>query len=298
MSNTNITSGPDPLPGAATLDSDLLRTFLAVAETGSVSGGAMRIFRSQSAASLQIKRLEELVGRPLFTRHGRGVSLTAAGEHLRPVARQVVGLLDGALAELTGETVTGPLRIGIPEEYGHTVLAPALAAFTRDHPGVELTVQCALAAGFPAALAEGRLDIAVFDVATPEPGQRVLRRERTCWAASRRHDTHLQSPLPLALYDRDCWWRDLAVDTLTWLGRPYRIAYTSESAAGILAAIESGVAVGLVYEDALGGELRELTQADGFPALPDTVLVTASRPGADQAAAAAMTAALCATFGQ
>lgn len=290
MSLSNIESGP------ANLDSELLRTFLAVVESGSVSGGAMRIHRSQSAASLQIKRLEDVVGRRLFTRHGRGVALTAAGETLRPVARQVVGLLDGALAELAANRVAGHLHVGIPEEYGHTVLPRVLAAFARDHPGVELTVQCAMAANFPAALKEGRLDVAVFDMAEPGPGQHALRRERTCWATSRRHDTHLRTPLPLALYERDCWWRDLAIDAMGGMGRPFRVAYTSESAAGIVAAIESGVAVGLVYEGAIGGNLRELTRADGFPALPDTVLVAAARPGADTAAADAMTAALSTAF--
>jgi DNA-binding transcriptional LysR family regulator len=282
--------------GAARLDSDLLRTFLAVAESGSVSRGADRIARSQSAASLQIKRLENLVGRPLFARHGRGVALTTAGESLRPVAQQVVGLLDGALADLAGDRVTGPLRIGIPEEYGQTVLPHALAAFARDFPGVELTVQCAMSSGFSASLEQDRLDIAIFDVAAPEPGQHVLRRTRTCWAASRHHLTHRASPLPLALYDSECWWRDLAIDTLRWMGKAFRVAYTSESAAGIVAAIESGVAVGLVYEDAIGAGLLELTQADGFPAMPDTVLVAASRPGADKAAVSAMTAALRTAF--
>jgi len=166
MSNTDI------LPGPANLDSDLLRTFLAVAESGSVSGGADRIHRSQSAASLQIKRLEDVVGRRLFTRHGRGVTLTAAGETLRPVARQVVQSLDTTLAELRGGGLKGKLRIGMPDDHGRSELANIISSFAALHPDVELEVHCALGAGFAEALKSGALDLAVHEV--PEPVSRPL----------------------------------------------------------------------------------------------------------------------------
>ena len=94
------------------LDSDLLRTFLAVADAGTVTGGAARIYRSQSAASVQIKQLEDLLGQPVFKRHGRGVVLSRVGEVLEPVARQVIQALDAAMAEITGGGLEGSLRIG------------------------------------------------------------------------------------------------------------------------------------------------------------------------------------------
>lgn len=163
---------------AAALDSDLLRTFLAVAEAGSISAGATRIYRSQSAASLQVKQLEELLGRPVFDRHGRGVALTPAGERLLPVARQVVGLLDSSLAELGQAPLAGALRVGITDEYGQAVLTRAIARFAREHPRVDLEVRASDSTGFAAALAEGGLDLAVYEVEAPAPGVTLLYDER------------------------------------------------------------------------------------------------------------------------
>ncbi|WP_253282958.1 LysR family transcriptional regulator [Ruegeria sp. HKCCD7318] len=100
------------------LDSDLLRTFVAVADAGSVTDGAARIHRSQSATSLQIKRLEAILGQPVFDRHGRGVVLSDAGRKLFPVAQDVTARLDTALREISQNTVSGKLRLGIPDDHG------------------------------------------------------------------------------------------------------------------------------------------------------------------------------------
>ena len=153
------------------LDSNLLRTFLAVAEAGTVTGGAARIYRSQSAASVQIKQLEELLGESVFKRHGRGVVLSHVGEFLAPVARQVIQLLDVAMAEITGGGLEGSLRIGIPDDHGKEALSSIIAEFTHDHPKVDLMVHCALSTGFPSSLAAGELDLAVHEV---EEGTLIL----------------------------------------------------------------------------------------------------------------------------
>lgn len=279
-----------------TLDSELLRTFLAVAESGSVSAGAARIFRSQSAASLQIKRLEGLLGQPVFFRHGRGVVLTPAGERLQPVARQVVETLDGTLAELRSDPVQGTLRMGIPDEFGHSVLPSALAAFAREHPRVELLVQSALSADYPDALERGLLDIAVYDSDIAAPGSTILRRQQVCWAAARQALPVSDNPVPLALFDRNCWWRDQALRTMQDLRRPYRVVYTCETVAGVRAAVRAGIAVGLLYADDVRGDLVALGQREGFPAMPDTHLVLASRDGLGPHLADAMTRALRAAF--
>lgn len=242
------------------LDSDLLRTFLAVAEAGSITGGAARIHRSQSAASLQIRQLEHVLGRPVLLRHGRGVALTAAGERLLPVARQVTGTLDAALAALRPDALAGRLRIGLPDDYGRTTLARIVADFARAHPRVELSVQCALGTGFARALRAGTLDMAVHEVPAPPPDAQVLRSDRIMWMASRDHDAARRDPLPVAVFDRDCWWRDAALASLEDSGRRYRVVFTSESAVGVWAAIESGMAVGL---------LRETPREDTFVALPE-----------------------------
>ncbi len=230
------------------LNSDHLRTFLAVSEAGSVTGGADRIHRSQAAASLQIRQLEDTVGQPVFRRHGRGVTLTSAGERLLPVARRVVRSLDTTLAELRGEGLAGHLRIGLPDDYGRTLLSGIVAEFAALHPDVELKVHCAFGSGFPASLDNGTLDLAVHEVASPQRGSDVLRRDHLVWMTARDSDLADLPVLPVALFHSDCWWRDVALASLEAADRRYRVVFTSESVVGVRAAVSSGMAAGLLSE--------------------------------------------------
>ena len=263
------------------LNSDLLRTFLAIAEAGSVRDGAARIHRSQSAASLQIKRLEEVVGQAVFDRHGRGVILTAAGETLLPVARDVARTLDATLREMKSDDVRGKLRLGIPDDQSKGILARIVAEFVQSHPRVELEVTCATSTGFEAALEQGALDLAIFEVAHPTPGAEVLRKERTRWMMTRHQDLLSRDVIPVALFDRDCWWRDAALASLEALGRPYRITYSSQSVAGVAAAIEAGVAIGLLGETSQTAELERIGAQFGFGKTPVSHLIL-GRAGDDR----------------
>lgn len=245
------------------LDSDHLRTFLAILEAGSVTGGAARIGRSQSAASLQIRQLEETVGKPLFHRHGRGVTPTAAGEKLRPVARRVTHSLDSTLAELRGDGLQGKLRIGMADDHSRSGLAAIVADFAARHPDVELEVHCALGAGFEAALETGALDLAVHGVPEPRGGDEILREDNLVWMCGRDRDFAASEVLPVALFDRDCWWRDLALSSLEKAGCRYRVVFTSESTVGVRAAVQAGIAAALLNESEDAGELRRLRQLPG-----------------------------------
>lgn len=242
------------------LDSDLLRTFLAIAEAGSVTGGAARIYRSQSATSLQLKQLEAIIGQPLLARHGRGVVPTPAGERLLPVARQVIGALDAALAGFHSDEIAGRARMGIAEDVARGMLAGVIAAFCRAHPRMEMEVHCALGEDFERAVACGKLDLAVYEVPEIGPLQERLRTENLVWMASRDHDAARRDPLPVAVFDRACWWRDVALADLSAAGRNYRTVFTSESAVGVRAAVEAGMAVALLAESA---------QRDDLIALPE-----------------------------
>ncbi|MEM7179082.1 MAG: LysR family transcriptional regulator [Pseudomonadota bacterium] len=275
------------------LNSDHLRTFLAIHEAGSVTGGAARIGRSQSAASLQIRQLEAVIGTPLFVRHGRGVTLTVSGEKLRSVAQKVTRSLDATLAELRGETLRGRLRIGMPDDDGHARLAQILAEFASRHREVELEVQCALGAGFDADLAAGRLDLAVNEVPEPGTNDLVLRQNHLVWMGNQTHDLAQMDPLPVAVFDRDCWWRDLALGGLDRIGRRHRIAVSCESAVGVRAAIKAGIAAGLLDEsDAVEG-LRPLP---GLSLRHPTFLVLKRAHGARGAVCDAMSDAISHAF--
>ncbi|MEO0330030.1 MAG: LysR substrate-binding domain-containing protein [Pseudomonadota bacterium] len=233
------------------LDSDLLRTFLAVTQAGSVTDGAVQIHRSQSATSIQIKHLEAILGHAVFERHGRGVVLSETGRRLLPVAQDVIANLDRTLRDIRQDSVTGKLRLGIPDDHSRIKLAQIIAAFTRQYPQVELDVTCAISTSFPNALKRGQLDLAIYEVEIQEANQELLTEDPTCWVSSVNTDFSTAKSLPVALFDQACWWRDAALKSLDASGMPYRIVYSSQSVSGVAAAVEAGIAVGLLGRSSL-----------------------------------------------
>ena len=279
-----------------TLETDLLRSFLAVIDAGSISSAAERIGRTQSAVSLQIKRLEEVTQTPVFERHGRGVSLSEAGKRLEPVARQAVRLLDNSLAQIRSDDLSGTLHIGIPDDRGKTKLANMIAHFTRQHPQVDLNVHCASGAGFGEAIRRGNLDMAVYEVETVLPRHHVLREERTRWVASSDHAPQDIDPLPVALFDDACWWRDVALDTLRRSGSSYRVVFSSESVSGITAAVDAGIAVALLGESTIADNHRILESPEFFDQTPTSRLVLDRRTGSHGPVIDAMSDVIRSTF--
>jgi DNA-binding transcriptional LysR family regulator len=246
------------------LDSDLLRTFVAVAETGNFTRAASQVNRTQSAVSMQIKRLEEMIGEMLFLRGARGVALTRKGDELLSNARRIVSLLDETAASMSAPPLDGPVRIGIPEEYGHAILSRALGAFSKRHPQVEITVKYAHSASQMASLNAGELDLAVvFEWQDFSDGE-VLMRDPTVWVTSDLHRMHEQTPLPIAIYQNSGWCRDFAVRLLEERGLAYRVAYTSDTSGGLRLAVTSGLAVAPISRSNVPAGCRELTAADGF----------------------------------
>lgn len=246
------------------LDSDLLRTFVAVAETGNFTRAAEHVSRTQSAVSMQIKRLEHMVGETLFERGSRGVSLTHRGRELIINARRIVSLIDETAASLKAKSLDGPVRIGIPEEYNYSVLSRALGTFSKLHPKVEITVKYAHSASQVEALEAGELDLAVVFEWQDFSGGEILMRDPTVWATSNLHCQHEEKPLPVALYNRDGWCRDFALRSLEERGHSHRVAYTSDTTGGLKLAVASGLAIAPVSRSNIPPDCRELTTAEGF----------------------------------
>lgn len=278
------------------LDSDLLRTFAAVAEAGSVTEGATRIFRSQSATSLQIKRLEAILGQTVFERHGRGVVLSDTGRRLLPVAQDVTARLDAVLRDISQDDVTGKLRLGIPDDHGRAKLAEIIAGFTHHHPKVELDVTCAMSAHFPDALDKGSLDLAIYEVERAKRHEEVLCEDPTCWVSSAHRNFQGYESLPVAAFDHACWWRDAAIASLTARGGPYRIVYSSQSVSGVLAAVEAGIAIGLLGRSSLHSGLSVMNETLGFESTPVSKLVMAAGESQHSGPQDAMKAAIRAAF--
>jgi len=211
------------------LDSELLRTFVAVAAAGNVTRAAEQVGRTQSAVSIQIKKLEETLGESLFERGSRGVALTPQGKLLLVSANRIIGLLDEAATAIRAKPLGGPVRIGIPEEYGYTVLPRALAAFASQHPHVEVTVKCGYSAAQLAAIDADELDLAViFDQEQPTTGE-VLFIDPTVWVTSEVHCVHENDVVPVAIYERSNWCKKFAVGSLDKAKINYRVAYSCDT---------------------------------------------------------------------
>ncbi|MEI5679533.1 MULTISPECIES: LysR substrate-binding domain-containing protein [unclassified Mesorhizobium] len=254
------------------LESDLLRTFLVVAQEGNVSRASGKLFRTQSAISLQIQKLEDTVGHQLFERHGRGVALTAQGERLLPVARRVTSILDHAVMEMRGQQPSGEIRIGIPDEYGERVLASILASFSEAQPNAQVVVRCGSSTEFPDLVSRGQLDLALHSPQEVSPADIVIHREPAIWAASAFTEVSGRNPLPIALFDKACWWRVRCLELLEASGVNFQVVCTSESLAGVRSAIAAGTAIGVLPQISMTADLR-VDGAGFLPSLGDSELV-------------------------
>lgn len=266
------------------LDSDLMRSFLAVAETGSVTSAARRVGRTQSAVSMQIRRLEESLGQPLFQRLPRGVVLTARGTQLLPYARRVTALLDEAAVALREVPLGGPVRIGIPDEYVETVLPRALAAFSDRHPAVEVTVRCDFSAPQIQALGADQIDLAVIYDSSNTSDAEVLCIDPTVWVTSGQHDQHLQVPVPIGVYFRSDWCRDFALRSLDQQGIPWRTAFECDTSGSLRIAAQAGLAIAPLSRSTIPAGCRELTEADGFPVIDRARVILRRNPRGSSAA--------------
>ncbi len=250
------------------LDSELLRTFVAVADVGGFTRATKVVHRTQSTISMQMKKLEEILGQALFLREARGVKLTPDGLTFLENARRIVTLLDQAEKSFESKHVKGIVKIGIPEEYGLTKLPNILANFSENHPNVQISVRCEPSENFVQYIDRKELDLAVV---VSDPGYErgaILFHDPTVWVTSKQHLTHEMEPLPLAVFESGCLWRDWALRALEQVDRNYRIVYSSASVSGVQAAVTSGLAVAVLGQSTLPIGVRSLTQNEGFPKLP------------------------------
>jgi len=278
------------------LDSDLLRTFVAVAETGNFTRAGDQVNRTQSAVSMQIRRLEDIVGDTLFQRGSRGVTLTRRGQDLMLNARRIVSLMDETAASMRIAPLHGPVRIGIPEEYGHTILSRALASFSKRHPRVEITVRYAPSMAQIAAVNAGELDLAVVFEWTDFSDDEVLMVDPTVWVTSTIYNRHEEMPIPIAVYANSGWCRDFVFRSLDESGKSYRVAYNSDTNGGLKLAVTSGFAIAPISRSNIPSGCRELGAADGFGPIDSSHVVLRRNPAASSLAIDGMVEAIREAF--
>ncbi|MBA3449083.1 MAG: LysR family transcriptional regulator [Pseudaminobacter sp.] len=254
---------------AAPLDLDQLRTFITISDTGSFTRAADEVHRTQSAVSMQMRRLEARIGKPLFEKDGRTNRLTEEGERLLSYARRMMHLNRETLAAFDDRALEGTIRIGTPDDYADRFLPEIMARFSRSNPRVELTVICEPTPGLVEHIKRGHLDLALVTHNDARGQSEVVRREPLLWVSSANHATHEKDILPMAFGRPTCIWRRSACDVLDRMEREYRILFTSWSATVIAAAVLSGLAISVLPECALRPGMRVLGETDGFGELPE-----------------------------
>jgi DNA-binding transcriptional LysR family regulator len=276
------------------LDTDQLRSFLAIVDSGSFTKAAERVHKTQSAVSMHIRRLEEQLGCALFVKHGRGARLTAEGERLIEFARRIIQVEAGALAALSRKGLRGAVRLGIPDDYAESFLAEILSRFNRRHPLVEVSVVCEASIELAAQVAAGALEPARL------AGFRdfeLLREEPLVWAAAERFRTEEGTPVPLALGSGTCIWRRAAEDALAASPRPTRGLFFSKNFTAIGSIVRAGLAVTILPVSMVGQGLRVLGRDDGLPELPLTRMGLIRAPGRPTEEAVALADAIRGTIG-
>jgi DNA-binding transcriptional LysR family regulator len=264
-------------------DTVLLRTFVAVCEQGSFTKAAREVNLTQSAVSLHVKRLEDQVGSRLIVRNVRGVRLTEQGEVLLSYARRILALYKEAEQSL-GRDSGGLVRIGVPEYFDLHTLSSLLGQFSARYPAVRLHIELGIGPDIAALLDEGELDLVIVSNEIHEGDGVPLCRERRVWAAGRAMQLDPKEPAPLALYPPFCRWRQLALEELDRAGRPWKLVIQSAGTAGILAALDAGLAITILPEFNLPGTLKALGAAEALPPLPDFEFVLRRSRNASPAA--------------
>jgi DNA-binding transcriptional LysR family regulator len=265
------------------LDINLLRAFTAVAERGSFTRAALELSRTQSAVSMQVRRLEQNLGRQLLLRSSRGLRLTETGELVLAYAKRILRLNDQALSEIGQPEVRGLVRLGIPDDYAAYLLPKVLAHFGSLYPQIRLEISCALSVDLLRQVRNQDIDLAVATRQPQSPGGTFLRREQLVWAESLHSRAHAQDSLPLALFPEGvCTFREAALDALERTGKAWQIVCTSRGLAGIRSAVSSGLAVTVVTENAISPDMRVIGIQEGLPPLPSadiTLHLAESQPG-------------------
>ncbi len=253
------------------LELNLVRSFVAIAEVRSFTRAGERLGRSQSAISLQIRRLEDQVGCRLLSRDPRHVVLTTEGEAFLPQARRLLRLNDEILAGLTGGDVAGEVRLGAPEDFATVHLPDILGQFTRANPKATLAVTCDLTLNLLEQLRDGALDLALVkrEPLGPDVGTRVWR-EPLVWVGADASLTETGDPLPLVVAPSPCVYRKRAITALERTGRAWRCAYTSPSLAGQQAALRAGLGITVLPSEMVPPDLMRLGPKHGLPELADT----------------------------
>ncbi|MEM6384254.1 MAG: LysR substrate-binding domain-containing protein [Pseudomonadota bacterium] len=278
--HTPVGSTSTDMPTASTpngplFELDLLRSLVAIAETGNFSAASERLGRTPSAVSMQVKKMEQLVERPLFVRDSRSVSLTRDGEALLQHARRLLSLNGEMMARFIRPDLVGEVHLGAPDDVAERFLPIMLRQFADLYPGVLLNVVVDETARLIEAVDRGDLDLATVTCEAgfkTEDRAEIVFREPMVWACLAGGIAHENKPLRISMWEDGCMWRQAALTALERHACSYQIAIQSANISGHRAAILADVAVAPLALSHIGGRIARVPDAVGLPPLPASAL--------------------------
>jgi DNA-binding transcriptional LysR family regulator len=267
------------------LDTALIRAFVTVSDTASMTAAAEALHLTQAAVSQQIKRLEEGFGTTLFDRERKGLTLTNDGERLYARARRLLALNDEIWADMTTAAFDGAVRLGVPYDLVETYLPPILKRFSRQHPKVEITLVCLSSPELLAALAADRLDLVVVEEPAGRTRGETLLTDRLVWVGARGGDAFRKRPLPISLDCETCAFRPVLFETMKKSGLTWRTTTESQGAYTMGAMVQTDLAVTVMLASTVVPGFELLPPSCGLPPLPNfAVNLHLPRDGATPAA--------------
>ena len=270
------------------LELDVMKTFIAISETGNFTTAADAVFRTPSAVSMQIKKLEETLKVPLFRRDARSVTLTHHGEMLLSYAKRLISLNNEAVSRFVVPEMAGIVKLGAPDDIGELMLPGILRHLAETWPQLAIDVTIESSANLHRGVEEGRLDLTLYNfhnAVRADPVEKVMS-EKLVWVGKKHGQAHLKKPLPISVWDSGCIWRTRALEQLTKSEIEFRIAYFCGSHMGQSAAIRADIAIAPLARFLVRDDMVVLTERDGLPDLGSYDLGLAVRQGASQPALA------------
>ncbi len=250
------------------LPMSLLRSYVTILDAGGFTRAAETVGRTQSAVSLQVKRLEELLGAALLDRSTHRLRPTEEGKKLYGYARRILALNDEAISYCSSAEVSGPVRFGAPNEFAASLLPEILGRFAQSHREVALDVTFDLSKNLLMRMDKAEFDlvIALHDDAKDKSGTKISS-EALVWVCSPDHDPHDRVPVPLVAAPKPCIYRSTMITALDKIGKAWNIGYTSASYSGIVAGVRAGLGVTVLAQSTVPSSVRILTARDKFPRL-------------------------------
>lgn len=255
-----------------TLDLLVLRTFVAVVENGTLASAATRVGRSESAVSLQIKKLEETIGDAVLDRSNRKLALTEAGATVLAYARRLIELNDEALQAAEAHGLAGEVCLGVPQDFAETWLPSMIGRFRRSHPGIRVNVVVERSTSLEARVRRGDMDLALLFGDGVSPDAVWATELPMTWIGRPDLARKRRENVSLAVFDPPCAFRAAAAAALDRAGIAWSVTFTSPSLAGLWAAVDAGLGVTVRTPAGIPSHLSALGKTSNLPALPKVTL--------------------------